>query len=338
MKTAFRVMRWMCLLALCLSVAVAYAAAPPELHGHVNDYAKVLGDRAAEIDALLSAHEQSSGDQVVVLTVADLDGQDIESFANEVFTQWKLGHKGVDNGVLIVVAVNNHRARIEVGYGLEGRLTDLASSQILRNAMHPRFASGDYVGGVEAGVQGVLAVLNGSAAAEAPSPVGESPQAMIEREGFFASGAWLFVLFTLLFVAMFTWMTTSLGGLWSYLLLGPLCIPLLRFVFPWSVVGGVFALYLVVAWWLRRRRMSKEYGSGQQRTRHASVSEWPPSLWQVLTWTGPAAAVSAGRKSRGGSSSYSSESSSSDSSSSSSSSDYSGDGGDSGGGGASDSW
>ncbi|WP_266160273.1 TPM domain-containing protein [Dyella silvatica] len=347
-------MGWLCLLALWLPIAATGAEALPELHGHVNDYAQVLGARAAGIDAQLTEHERVTGDQVVVLTVTDLGGQDIESYSNAVFTQWRLGHKGVDNGVLIIVAVNDHRTRIEVGYGLEGRLTDLASSQILRQAMHPRFASGDYAGGVEAGVEGVLAVLGNDSVAAGAAATDDSPQGIIAREGFFASGAWLFVLFTLLFVVMFTWMTTTLGGLWSYLLLGPLCIPLLRFVFPWSVVGGSFALYLVVAWWLRRRKMRLEYdivqqGSNNARShRKASVTAWPPSLWQVLTWSGPSVAVVAatharkGRRSRGRADSSSSsstfDSSSSSSDSSSSSSDYSGDGGSSGGGGASDSW
>lgn len=355
MSGYFRLIRWACLLALWLPIAAMGAAVLPELHGHVNDYAQVLGSRAAEIDAQLTEHERLTGDQVVVLTITDLGGQDIESYSNDVFTQWRLGHKGVDNGVLMIVAVNDHRTRIEVGYGLEGRLTDLASSQILRLAVHPRFANGDYAGGVEAGVEGILAVLGNDHAAAVAAPADGSPQGIIAREGFFASGAWLFVLFTLLFVVMFTWMTTTLGGLWSYLLLGPLCIPLLRFVFPWSVVGGAFALYLVVAWWLRRRRMRLEYDKVQHTSdntrsdRKASVTAWPPSLWQVLTWTGPGVvAVAAvahariGRRSHsstdGSLSSITSDSSSSSSDSSSSGSDYSGDGGSSGGGGASDSW
>src|SRR5262249_34633264 len=148
--------------------AGAEDAGVPVLQGRVNDYAGVLGANAASIETKLAANERATGNQIVVLTVADLGGSDIEGYANKVFHTWKLGRQGVDDGVLIVLAVKDRRARIEVGYGLEGSLTDLASSRILRDSMHPHFATGNYAGGVEAGVDAVIAALAGQEAQGTP--------------------------------------------------------------------------------------------------------------------------------------------------------------------------
>jgi uncharacterized protein len=327
-------MRFVCLCMLALG-GLVHANALPVLTGHVNDNSRVLGDRAVQLEAKLTALEVATGHQVVVLTVPSLGGRDIEGYANDVFTAWKLGKKGVDDGVLIVVSTGDRRARIEVGYGLEGTLTDLTTSQILRHVMHPRFATGDYAGGIEAGANGVIAALGGHIArVEAiPTKENESPAALIAREGFWKSGAWVMVFLSVLFVLLFGWLASMGGSWWAFFLFGPLTVPLLLFVLPWPPVLGVFAAYLVWAWWLRRRRMRAEYDN-HQRHKHGriSVRTWPPSLWQVLSWSGSVTGSSvATGKGSSGSSGNSSSSSGSDSS-------YSGGGGSSGGGGASDSW
>ncbi|WP_266169490.1 TPM domain-containing protein [Dyella subtropica] len=312
----------MLLLGWCWPLTSLHATAVPALHAHVNDDAQVLGDRAANIETKLAAHEQATGNQVVVLTVPDLGGQDIEGYANDVFAQWRLGHKGVDNGVLMVVAVKDRRARIEVGYGLEGQLTDLASSQILRNAMHPRFATGDYAGGVEAGVEGVLAVLSGAE----PAPVPPKPA----TEG----APWWVSVFIFFMLTLFSLMAASGGGLLT-LWVTPACSLFLFFLMPWPVALIIFLGFIGGVYGLRRRWMQKAFlkrkPSGKRRAA-SSVKAWPPSVWQVLLWNG---AWTSGSSSRTGGGWSGDESSSS---SSSSSSDYSGDDGSSGGGGASDSW
>jgi uncharacterized protein len=321
------------ILLLVLLPCALHASALPTLHGRVNDEAHVLGSSADAIEAKLAAHESRTGDQMVVLVVPDLHGQDIESYANDVFAQWKLGHKGVDNGVLMVVSIGDRRARIEVGYGLEGQLTDLASSQILRYRMHPHFAAGDYAGGVEEGVDGVLGVLDGGSEATAPAPK-ESPQDIVKREGFWRSGVWLFVVFVGLFCLLFGWMAAQGGSWWTYLLLGPLCLPLLLLVWPWPVVAGLFAFDLLLVGWWRWRRMRNDFlhppASGKHSAR-SSIKAWPPSPGQMLLWSGPLGSSLASTSRGGGSSGGSSGDSSG-------SSDYSGGGGSSGGGGASDSW
>ena len=148
------------LAALLLTAAAAAALDVPFLSGRVNDNAEVLNDATRRsISERLKAHEDKTGDQIAVLTVPSLEGESIEEYAVKVFEAWKLGNKGKDNGVLIIVAPKDRRMRIEVGYGLEGTLTDLAAGRIVRNVMTPRFKSGDYNGGVDAGVQAILALL-----------------------------------------------------------------------------------------------------------------------------------------------------------------------------------
>ena len=140
----------------------AFGADVPFLTGRVVDNAEIL--KPATRDALttaLKAHEQATGDQVVVLTVPTIGGDSIEEYATKVFENWKLGQKGKDNGVLVVVVPNDRKMRIEVGYGLEGTLPDAVASRIIRNVMTPPFKSGDYDKGVTAGVDAIIAQLEG---------------------------------------------------------------------------------------------------------------------------------------------------------------------------------
>src|SRR5690606_13567079 len=113
----------------------------------------------ASLTAKLAAFEQKSSDQLVVLTIDDLDGEAIEPFANRQFRAWGLGQAGEDNGILLVVAKNDRRMRIEVGYGLEGTLTDLHSKLIIENTMVPAFRAGDFSGGISAAVDDIVMVL-----------------------------------------------------------------------------------------------------------------------------------------------------------------------------------
>ena len=115
--------------------------------------------RAARIEPKLADLETKSGIQLVVATVTSLEGQEIEPYANELFRTWKLGEKAKNNGVLLLVAPNERRVRIEVGYGLEGTLTDALSKVIITNAIAPRFKTGDFGGGISRGVDDIITVL-----------------------------------------------------------------------------------------------------------------------------------------------------------------------------------
>ena len=161
--------------ALALAFACsAWAADVPYLTGRVVDEANILSAGAKEKVTQLSAQrEQASGDQIAVLTVPSLD-ESIEGYATRVFESWKLGQKGKDNGVLVIVAPNDRKMRIEVGYGLEGTLTDAAASRIIREAMTPQFKGGDFDGGVIAGVQAIVDTLEGRGDWGAAAPAGSA--------------------------------------------------------------------------------------------------------------------------------------------------------------------
>ncbi len=149
---------------LCANLAVG-ALTFPALTGRVVDGANVLS--AAERSRLtskLAELEEKSGIQLVVATVGSLQDQEIEPYANELFRTWKLGEKTKNNGVLLLVAPKERRVRIEVGYGLEGTLTDALSKIIIANAIAPRFKAGDFDGGVTRGVDDIITVLTTDAA------------------------------------------------------------------------------------------------------------------------------------------------------------------------------
>jgi len=148
----------------------AFAAEVPYLTGRIVDNAEILSPAAREqLDRKLAAHETATSNQVVVLTVASLDGESIEGFATRVFDEWKIGKKGQDNGVLVIVAPNDRRMRIEVGYGLEGTLTDAQAARIIRDRMTGFFKASRYDDGVTAGVDAIVATLEGRAADAAPA-------------------------------------------------------------------------------------------------------------------------------------------------------------------------
>ena len=161
------------LLASLAGAPPAGAADVPYLTGRVVDAAEVLSPAARErLGAALKAHEDRTTNQVVVLTVPTLAGESVEDYATRVFEGWKLGRRDRDNGVLVLVAPSDRRMRIEVGYGLEGTLTDAVAGRIIRNQMTPRFKSGDFDGGVIEGVEAVVAVLEGRGGDAGTGPAG----------------------------------------------------------------------------------------------------------------------------------------------------------------------
>lgn len=140
--------------------ALALAFAFPPLTGRVVDEAGVIPQAVSgRVTAKLASLESKSGIQLVVATVRTLGDAEIEPYANALFRAWGLGEKTKNNGVLLIVAPNEHKVRIEVGYGLEGTLTDALSKIIITNAMVPRFKTGDFGGGIERGVDDIITVL-----------------------------------------------------------------------------------------------------------------------------------------------------------------------------------
>ena len=158
--------RWLTFLGLWLALVFAPVAAFaeamtfPDLTGHVVDQANVLPvDTRQALEQKLVALEEKSGIQFVVATLSSLQGQEVEPYANELFRHWALGEKTKNNGVLLVVAPKEKKVRIEVGYGLEGTLTDALSKIVIVNAIAPRFKAGDFPGGITRGVDDVITIL-----------------------------------------------------------------------------------------------------------------------------------------------------------------------------------
>jgi len=163
------------LLSVLLTGSVLSAADIPYLTGRVTDNAQILSDATRQsLTETLKAHEERTGNQIAVLTVPTINGESIEEYAVDVFAAWKLGQKGKDNGILIVVVPNDRRMRIEVGYGLEGTLTDGMAGQIIRSVMTPRFKNGDYDGGITDGVRAVVSVLEGGKLPQVAHKIGTS--------------------------------------------------------------------------------------------------------------------------------------------------------------------
>jgi uncharacterized protein len=152
------------LVLLCALPALAAEPTYPALTGRVVDGAGLLApDVRQRIGDKLKAHEDKTSDQVVVATVPSLQDVTIEDFANGLFRHWQLGQKARNNGVLLIVAPKERKVRIEVGYGVEGALTDALSKVIITTAIAPKFKTGDFAGGIEAGVDAILTILAGDA-------------------------------------------------------------------------------------------------------------------------------------------------------------------------------
>ncbi len=144
-------------------LSVALALDVPPLTGRIVDLAGLLPqDVENALSAELAAHEQRTGNQLALLTLPSLEGEPLEDYSHRVATAWKLGHKGTDHGVLLLVVPRERRIRIEVGYGLEGRLTDAASARIIRQVIIPHFRSGDFAGGISAGVKAIIGTIEGT--------------------------------------------------------------------------------------------------------------------------------------------------------------------------------
>ena len=143
--------------------SLSFALDVPPLTGRVVDLAQVLpATVTAALVHDLEAHELKTSNQVAVLILPSLEGEPLESFSHRVATTWKLGQKGTENGVLLLLALRERKVRIEVGYGLEGTLTDLRSTHIIRQEIVPRLRIGDLPGGIAAGAHAILGTIEGT--------------------------------------------------------------------------------------------------------------------------------------------------------------------------------
>lgn len=158
-----RILLTLNILLLAIAAAFAQQLAVPAQDGHfIHDNAGVLSQQdKAMLEYLVKAEDDSTSNQIAVLIIPSLEGDDIDSYSLRVAKEWKLGNEKKDNGVLWLIAIKERRMRIEVGRGLEGVLTDAQSSRIDRNRVAPYFRQGDYSTGVKEGVVAIIQTIKG---------------------------------------------------------------------------------------------------------------------------------------------------------------------------------
>jgi uncharacterized protein len=314
-----RALRLLAALSWILSIAAhAQQGDVPYLTGRVVDNAEILKpDTRKRLADELRQHEQRTTNQVAVLTVPTLQGESVEEYAVRVFEHWKLGKKGKDNGVLVVVAPQDRRMRIEVGYGLEGVLPDATAARIIRNVMTPRFKDGDYDGGIAQGVDAIVAQLEGKEAPAAAEPAASRGDEFIKAPDMPLHEKILMGAFIFGIIGLFTvvGIVTPGMGWFLYLFLIPFWA-----MFPVIIFGSSITFYILIAY-LIGFPIAKLLVSGTDWFKEANRNMGRKGYARTggFTW-------GAGSSSSGGSSW------------SSSSGGFSGGGGSSGGGGASGSW
>ena len=221
-------------LLLCWAGAALALVAVPPLTGRVVDQTGTLS--AADIDSLtqtLKDLETRKGSQIAVLIVPTTDGEAIEQFSLRVAEAWKIGRKKIDDGALLVIAKNDRRLRIEVGYGLEGALTDATTKRIIDEDITPKFKAGDFGGGVAAGVDRMVRIVNGE---KLPEP---EPPHWQDSQSFDPSA--LFNPFLIIPAIFFGGLLRSLLGR----LLGSVAAGALTALIAWFMVGSLIAALVV---------------------------------------------------------------------------------------------
>ena len=174
-----------CLIFSSASTAHAYSSLGKPA-SFVTDYTSTLSPNQKQaLESKLSQFEQSSSNEISVVIIPSLQGDTIENFSVELFKEWGVGKKGIDNGVLVLISLQDHQMRIEVGYGLEGILTDAQSAKIIDGIMKPAFQDSHYYQGIDTATDSIISLLNGNTPANTSQP----------KEGFQYTGAWILLFF-----------------------------------------------------------------------------------------------------------------------------------------------
>ena len=233
---------------LSFAAVQAQVAEIPYLTGRITDNAEILSPEAREhIPRLIRTHEAAGTSQLAVLTMPSLEGVELEEYAAQVFQAWKLGEKGKDNGVLLLVSPGDRRIRIEVGSGVREKISEASAGRIIRDLMAPRFQEGDYNLGIDAGIRAIISRLEGNEPAEDFLPTGVQEQDDSFFEGPDLSIAERILLGSFIFgiIGLFTiiGVMTPGAGWFLYLFLIPFWA-----MFPMVVVGTNGALTLLVTY------------------------------------------------------------------------------------------
>ncbi len=231
---------WFVLLLIWQGAASAEIPVPP-LTGRVVDLTHTLSPAAtARIDASLADLEKRKGSQIAVLIVPSTEGEDLAQFGIRVAEAWKLGRKGVDDGAILLVAKSDRRLRIEVGYGLEGAIPDAVAKRVVSDVIAPYFRRGDFAGGIEAGVDQLIKLVDG----EPLPPPRAAPSGAVEDLGAILVGG--IVLGAIVGRLLRLWLGAVAGGVVAGIGTG-LGVALLTGVVLAGLMAGFFVLAVVAA-------------------------------------------------------------------------------------------
>ena len=289
--------RAICLVLLLSSFHLTFAQkAVPELWSQrVHDEAKVLS--ASVVDQLelqLKAYEDSTSNQIAILIISSLDGDVLEDYSLRVAEKWQLGSKKNDNGVLLLIAVDDHKMRIEVGQGLEGVLTDAHSNRIIRNEMAPNFRRGDYDAGVNAAINSMIKAIGGEYSAE--DPVEENT----------LGGRIIFGLISSLVLGVFTYITIISEGCASWIIYAFL-LPFYA-IFPGGFLGqtggyiamGAYAIAVPILKLMRNSTPASKGKKKKGKDGSSSSSWWSSGGLSSGGWSSGGGGFSGGGGSFGG--------------------------------------
>jgi uncharacterized protein len=208
----------------------ALALEVPKLKDRVTDLAGVLTpDQVSSLDSKLQDFERTDSTQIAVLIIPGLEGESLEDYSIRVVEAWKLGQKGRDNGAFLFVALKDRKMRIEVGYGLEGTLTDIRSHQIINDEIAPRFKAGDFYGGIDAGLTGIIQTIRG---------VYQATPGTATRSSRRGSGGWINLIIILMFPLF--WIL-SVAGKWGGGIIGAGA----GMIFPYAFLAHSLPLLLI---------------------------------------------------------------------------------------------
>lgn len=234
--------RSLCLSALFFLISASCASGldAPDLKGRVNDYGNILSSSTEQhLEKVLEELEHTDSTQIVVLTISSLKGDSLEDFSIRVAEKWKIGQEKRDNGAILLISKNDRKIRIEVGYGLEGSITDLISGRIIRDIIAPHFRTGNFDAGVSDGVQAMIQAVRGEFKAEA-KPV-KTTRRPSSNPGLFA------ILIIIFLINMMGRIKRPLGAVAGGILLPILGViifnlGLLMFLIliPIGILGGLF--------------------------------------------------------------------------------------------------
>lgn len=202
--SAFRPFLLALLALFALTAAAAQAALPPRPPGPVADVAGIIpADDEAKLDARLRAYNKATGRAIIVATVPSLEGQVVERYAQDLARAWEIGGEESEEGVLVLVAPAERKMRIHAAVGAQGRLTDGVASRIIRETITPKFKAGDYGGGINAGVDQIIAQLDRDEVdARAVAEAAEAAKSSARSSDGIGAGSVIFWIVLILFFLM----------------------------------------------------------------------------------------------------------------------------------------